>query len=70
MKVYAIVNVGRQVQGEAVAVKIEKGYLNKDTAWAEASQLASQQTEIINNVQFLCERGVYEIDILDYKGEN
>lgn len=65
MKVFVIASVGRQVAGENVIVKMEKGYTNKELAWEEAKKLASQRVEIVEGVQFLIEPAVYEVEVVD-----
>lgn len=67
MKVYAIVTVARQVDGEYCVVKIEKAYTNMKKADDESRNLARKYAESIATpngvIQCVCERGVFEIDV-------
>lgn len=69
MKAFIIASVGRQVAGENVIVKMEKGFLNKDIAWEEAKKLASQRVEIVEGIQFLIEPAIYEVEIIDFENK-
>lgn len=67
MKVYAIVTVARQVDGEYCVVKIEKAYASMKKADDESKNLARRYAESITTpsgiIQCVCERGVFEIDV-------
>lgn len=67
MKVYAIVTVARQVNGEYCVVKIEKAYTNMKKAEEESKNLARKYAETITTpggvIQCVCERGVFEINV-------
>lgn len=67
MKVFAIISVARQVDGEYVVVKVEKAYKQASKADEHAKQLARSYTESVPSpagpIQCVCERGVFEIDV-------
>ncbi len=67
MKVWAIVTVARQVNGEYVAVKVEKAFTRASKADDYSKSLAKNYVEHIQTgsgtVECLCERGVVEIDV-------
>jgi hypothetical protein len=67
MKVWALVTVARQVQGEYIAVKIEKAFTRASKADEASKSLAKQFTETLQTgsgpIECLCERGVVEIDV-------
>jgi hypothetical protein len=61
MKVFAIISVARQVEGEYVVVKVDKAFAKASKADEHAKKLASTYTETIQTksgpVQCVCERG-------------
>ena len=67
MKVFAIISVARQVQGEYVICKVEKAFTSATKAGEYANSLARQYAETIQTpsgpIQCVCERGVFEIDV-------
>jgi len=67
MKVFAVLSVARQVEGEYVVVKIEKAFLQASKADEYAKSLARAYTESIPTatgpIQCVCERGVFEVDV-------
>lgn len=67
MKVFAIVSIARQVDGEYVVVKVEKAFTKATRADEEAKKLAKNYAETITTpagqIQCVCERGVFEIDV-------
>lgn len=67
MKIFAIVSVARQVDGEYVVVKAEKAFKQASKADAYAASLAKRYTESIPTpsgpMACLCERGVFEMDL-------
>ena len=67
MKVFAVLSVARQVEGEYVVVKMEKGFLQASKADEYAKSLARNYSESIPTgsgpIQCVCERGVFEIDV-------
>lgn len=66
-KVYAIVSVARQADGEYVVVKPERAYFSKDNAEKFVNSLARQYAEVIQTptgpVECVCTRGVFELDV-------
>lgn len=68
-KIYVIVSVARQVEGEIVVVKPEKAYKSRERAEESASKLARQYAETVTTptgpVQCVCTRGVFEIEVED-----
>ena len=68
MKIFAIITVARQLQGELVFVKPEKAFKQASQADAYVKDLSKAHTESIkgpngNNIECYCERGVFEIDV-------
>lgn len=67
MKIYAIVSVARQVDGEYCVIKMEKAYKTAIKADEESKKLARKYAETITTpagpIQCICERGVFEIDV-------
>lgn len=67
MKVFAVISVARQVEGEYVVVKVEKAYLQASKADEYAKSLSRAYTESIPTatgpIQCVCERGVFEMDV-------
>lgn len=67
-KVFFVVTIARQVEGEIVSVRFEKAFTTASKADAFAKTLAKTSTETINvpnygPVNFVCERGVQECDV-------
>lgn len=69
MKIFALVSIARQVDGEYCVVKIEKAYKSAQRADEESKKLARKYAEIITTpagvINCVCERGVFEIDVED-----
>jgi hypothetical protein len=65
MKAYCIMTIARQVNGEAVGVRIEKCFTNQEKAQVYINSLAKQVVETVNGVSFSCERGLHELDIIE-----
>jgi hypothetical protein len=67
MKVWAIITVARQVNGEYVAVRAEKAFTRASKADEYSKNLAKNYAENIQTgsgpIECLCERGVVEIDV-------
>ena len=67
MKIFAIISVARQVQGEYVVVKVEKAFMQAGKADEYAKGLSRRYAESINTPEgpmpCVCERGVFEIDV-------
>jgi hypothetical protein len=67
MKVFAVISVARQVEGEYVVVKVEKAFLQASKADEYAKSLVRAYTESIPTasgpIQCVCERGVFEMDV-------
>ena len=66
-KIYAIVSVARQVEGEYVVIKPEKAFYQQAKAESYVGKLAKNYTESIQTptglVQCLCTRGVFELEV-------
>ena len=67
-KVFCVVTIARQTEGEVVSVRFEKAFTTASKADEYAKTLAKTFTETINvpnygPVQFVCERGVHDIDV-------
>jgi len=67
MKVFAIISIARQVDGEYVVVKAEKAFKQASKADEYAKSLAKRYTESIPTpsgpMACICERGVFELDV-------
>lgn len=67
MKVFAVVTLGRQVQGEYVLLRAEKAFTQASKADEYVKGLAKTFTEKIHTatgpIECLCERGVFEMDV-------
>ncbi len=67
MKAWIIATIARQVEGEYVFVKIEKGYTSAGKAESDVNAKAKITTEGIMTpqgaVNCVCERGVFEVEI-------
>lgn len=67
MKVYFVVSVGRQVEGDMHINKFEKCY--KDLAKAEnyIKNMSISYADTVSTpegpIQFVCQRGIYEIEL-------
>jgi hypothetical protein len=64
MKIFNVITIARQVDGEYVFVKVEKSFLDQKRASDYANGLARKYAETINTstgqIQCVCERGVFE----------
>jgi hypothetical protein len=67
MKIFAIVTVARQVDGEYIVVKAEKAFKQASKADEYAGGLAKRYTESIPTpsgpIACICERGVFEMEL-------
>jgi hypothetical protein len=67
MKIFAVISVARQVDGEWVCVKTEKAFKSSTSAEKYANNLARNYAEKITTasgvMNCICERGVFEIDV-------
>lgn len=68
-KIFCVISVARQVDGEMCVVKVEKSYRSASKADEYSKSLAKKYTESINTpygpIPFICERGVFEVDVED-----
>lgn len=66
-KLFAVISVARQVEGEYVVIKPEKVYKEVSRAEKYAAQLAKNYAETIQtptgSIQCLCTRGIFELVI-------
>lgn len=67
MKIFFVVSVGRQIEGEMISIKFEKAYKQASKADEYAKGLAKVYNETVQTeqgpVEFLCERGVHEAEL-------
>ena len=67
MKVFAIISIARQVDGEYCIAKAEKAFKSSKKAGEYANTLARQYAETINTpsgaIKCVCERGVFELEV-------
>ncbi|RTK97715.1 MAG: hypothetical protein EKK64_00435 [Neisseriaceae bacterium] len=69
MKLFSIISVARQVDGEFVVIKVEKTFKTASKADEYVKQLSARYTENIDTpsgpVSCVCERGIFEIEVDD-----
>jgi len=69
MKVFAIISVARQVDGEYCVIKVEKAFKDPSLADSFVKSLSKKYAESINtpngSIECVCERGVFEIDVTE-----
>lgn len=69
MKVFLIISVARQVDGEYCVVKAEKAFKQIAKAEEFASKLSKKYAESIptssGSIACVCERGIFEIEVED-----
>jgi hypothetical protein len=69
MKVYCVISIARQVDGEYCLVRTEKAFTKQESADAFSKGLSKKYAEVIQtpngSVNCVCERGVFEIDVED-----
>ena len=68
MKVFVVLTIARQVEGEIVSVRFDKATTRASVADEFVKGLAKTTTETImvpnyGPVEFVCERGVHEIEV-------
>ena len=68
MKVFAILDVARQINGDMVFVKIEKAYSSITKAQEYLKTVEGNTTELVQNssgfsVECSCLKSLYEIDV-------
>lgn len=66
-RIFCVISVARQVDGEYVVVKVEKAFKKSTKADEYSKNLARKYTEAIPTpsgpMTCICERGVFEIDV-------
>lgn len=69
MKIYLIISIARQVDGEYCMVKTEKAFRDHSKANNFVESLSKRYAESIETpnglIECVCERGVFEVDIED-----
>ena len=70
MKIFFVVTIARQTEGEIISVKFEKAFTSAVKADEYVKTLAKSYTETIpipnyGPVQFVCERGLHEIEVTE-----
>lgn len=68
MKIFAIINVARQINGEIVFVKVEKAFTSNTKAEEYIRPFDKPTVEMIQNskgfsIECSCLKSVYEIDV-------
>jgi hypothetical protein len=68
MKVYIVVNVARQINGEFIFVKVEKAFKESKKAEEYANKSENPYKDLVQNssgfsVECMCSRGVFDIEI-------
>lgn len=69
-KIFAVVTIARQFDGDIVSVRFENCYTTKELAEKYANSLSKISNETLDvpgvgKVQFFCERGIHELDIVE-----
>jgi len=69
MKIFAVISIARQVNGEYCVVKVENAFKTREKASDFANSLAKRYAETIQTpsgpMECVCERGVFEMDVED-----
>ncbi len=70
MKVFFVVTIARQVEGEIVSIRFDKAFSSQAKADEYAKSLSKTFKEMITvpdygPVEFHCERGVHDIELED-----
>lgn len=70
MRIFTIVNVARQINGEFVFVKIEKAFKDSKKAEEYLNSIENPRREIIQNstgfsVECMCSYGIFDVEIED-----
>lgn len=67
MKIFAIMSVARQVDGEYCVVKVEKAFQSIQLAESFFKDLSRRYAETIvtpnGSIECVCERAIFEIDV-------
>lgn len=67
MKVFSIISVARQVDGEFVIIKVEKSFKSANKADEFFKTLSARYTESIDTlsgpISCVCERGIFEVEV-------
>lgn len=67
MKIFAVMSVARQVDGDYVMIKPEKAFKEASKADAYAQGVAKRYAESIQTptgpIACVCERGVFELEV-------
>jgi len=69
MKVFAVISIARQVDGEYCVIKVEKAFTKVESADIFSKSLTKKYAESIQTpngiINCVCERGVFEIDVVE-----
>ena len=69
MKLFVVVSIARQVNGEYCVVKVEKAFTKQTSADSFSKNLAKKYAEVIQtpngSIECVCERGVFEVDVVE-----
>ena len=69
MKIFNIISVARQVDGEYVVVKVEKAFKKASDADEYMKKMLTKYAESIQTgsglIQCVCERGIFETEVDD-----
>lgn len=67
MKVFAIMTVARQIDGEFILIKPEKAFKQASKADEYAKTVTKSYVEVIQTphggIQCSCERGIFELEV-------
>lgn len=68
MKIYIVVNVARQINGEFIFVKVEKAFKESKKAEEFISSAENPYKDLVQNssgfsVECMCSRGIFDIEI-------
>jgi hypothetical protein len=68
MKIFAVISVARQVDGEYCLVKVDKAFKSSSLAENFVKDLSKKYAETVVtpngiSIECVCERGIFEIDV-------
>jgi hypothetical protein len=70
MKLYVVINIASQIEGQLMVVKVEKTFPDRDNAEAHLKSLPNQAVETIpteaGELKCVCQRSVFEIELPGY----
>ena len=70
MKIFLVITVARQYEGDIISIRHEKAYKTASQAQEHLNSLKKSFVETINvpnigPIEFFCERGIQEVDLVE-----